>query len=86
MIANVVAAVVIPFLVQLLKMIKLPTKWAPIAAVVLAVIYVAIAKAMGIEGVEYNDAYQLIITALGVSGASVLGYDVVKKLTTPATP
>ena len=80
MLFNVVTAVIIPFLVQLLKMIKLPTKFAPIAAVVLAVVIVAGAKWLGVE-LDFNTMTGLIANALGVAGVSVLGYDLFRQVT-----
>lgn len=83
---NIIATVVIPFVVQGLKMwVKLPAKLAPIVALVLAIVYVAIAKAAGLQA-ELNDVYQAILLAIGIGGASVLGYDVTKKLTEPVKP
>jgi len=81
MILNIVATVAIPFIVQLLKKwLKLSSKFAPIMALVLAVIYVGIAKASGLDA-DVNSVYQAIMLAIGIGGASVLGYDVTKKLT-----
>lgn len=74
---NVIATVVIPFLVQGLKKI-VPTKYAPIAVVVLAVIYVTIARAMNLDP-NLQEVAAMIATVLGVSGVSVLGYDIFKK-------
>ena len=80
MLYNAIAVVVIPFLVQLLKKLKLPVKLAPYAAVVLAVVYIIVAKAAGLPGVELNTALDAITKILGIAGTSVLGYDIVKKI------
>ena len=84
-ILNIIVTVAIPFIVNFLKKWLGGSKFAPIVALVLAVIYVAIAKAMGVEQ-DVNTIYQAILLALGIAGTSVLGYDAVKKLTetTPA--
>lgn len=81
-ILNIIATVAIPFIVQLLKKWLGGNKFAPIIALVLAAIYVAIAQAMGVQQ-DINTVYQAILLAVGIGGASVLGYDIIKKLTTP---
>jgi len=80
---TIVVTVVIPFLVQALKQ-WIPVKFAPIVAVVLAGIYVVIAKMTGNDA-DFNTIYAAILTALGVAGVGVLGYDTVKKLTETKT-
>ena len=75
---DAVATVVIPFLVELLKKVKLPTKWAPFVAVGLALGYVTLAKALGLAGADFQGALAFILKALGIGAISVLGYDVVK--------
>jgi len=81
---NIIATVAIPFVVQALKKwLKLSSKFAPIMALVLAGIYVIIAKIAGVE-TDIKTVYESILLAIGIGGASVLGYDVTKKLTTPS--
>ena len=80
LILKAVAAVVIPFIITLLKKVKLPSKWAPVVAVLLATTYVLIARGAGLDA-DLNTVYAAIASVLGISGASVLGYDLVKKLT-----
>lgn len=75
-----VAVVVIPFIVQLLKKIKLPTKVAPYVAVILAAVYVGVAKALGLASTDFQTVLDFIIKALGIGGVAVLGYDVVKSI------
>jgi hypothetical protein len=82
MIWTIIITVAIPFIVQLLKKIKLPSKFAPIAAMVIAVIFVAVGKWVGLD-LNVKDIYQAILLALGIAGASVLGYDTVTKLMEP---
>lgn len=76
---EVITVVVIPFIVQLLKKIKLPTKVAPIAAFILALIIVAGGNVLGFD-LNIDTIIDAIIKALAISGVSVLGYDTVKKL------
>jgi len=78
---DAIAVIVIPFLVAGLKKIKLPVKFAPIAAFVLALIIVAGGKVAGLD-LNVTTVMEAIIKALAISGISVLGYDTVKKLTT----
>ena len=74
-----ITAIAIPFLINLLKKIKLPTKIAPIAAFILALIIVAGGKVLGFD-LNIDTIIDAIIKALAISGVSVLGYDTVKKL------
>lgn len=75
---EIISAVIIPFIVQLLKKIKLPTRIAPIAAIVLAILAVAGAKLLG-QDLNIQNIYEAILKILGISGMSILGYDVLKK-------
>ena len=75
---EIISAVIIPFVVQFLKKIKLPSRIAPIAAIVLAIIAVAGAKLLG-QDLDINNIYEAILRVLGISGMSILGYDVLKK-------
>lgn len=79
---TIISVVVIPFIVAGLKKLKLPSKWAPIAAFVVALILVSAGKLFGLE-LDVNNIAQAIIAALATAGVSVLGYDAVKKLTEP---
>ena len=76
---EIISAIVIPFVIQLLKKIKLPTKIAPIVAIVLAVIVVAGAKIAGID-LDVKSTMDIILKILGIAGGSVLVYDTAKKL------
>lgn len=78
---NIIVTVAIPFVIELLKKVKLPSKLAPVIAIVLGVVYVVASKFITIPGVEINSIYEGIVTALGISGVSVLGYDIFHKLT-----
>lgn len=75
---EIICAVIIPFVVQLLKKIKLPSRVAPIAAVILAILAVAGAKLFGID-LNIQSTLEAILKVLGISGMSILGYDVLKK-------
>jgi len=77
---EIISAIVIPFVIQLLKKIKLPTKIAPIVAIILAIIVVAGAKIAGID-LDVKSVMDVILKILGIAGGSVLAYDTVKKLT-----
>ena len=79
MVFEAITAAAIPFLINLLKKIKLPTKIAPIAAFVLALIIVAGGNVLGFD-LNIDTIIDAIIKALAISGVSVLGYDTVKKL------
>jgi len=67
-------------IVQLLKKIKLSNKFAPIAVLIVAVILVSAAKALGFE-MDVKTITEAITKAAGVGGATVLAYDQIKKLT-----
>ena len=83
LIYQIVSVVLIPAIVTLLKKIRLPSKWAPVAAFGIALGLVAAAKPFGVD-LDVNTVAQTIITALATAGVAVLGYDTVKKLTEPA--
>jgi hypothetical protein len=74
---NIIVTAVIPFLVQFLKKWLGGNQFAPIIAIALAGLYVVIGKMAGIE-TDINTVYQAILLALGIGGAAVLSYDVVK--------
>ena len=76
---EVITVIAIPFIINLLKKIKLPTKIAPIAAFVLALVIVAGGKILGFD-LNIQTLIDAIIKALAISGVSVLGYDAIKKL------
>jgi len=66
-------------IVQGLKKIKLPTKYAPIVVFILAVIGVAIARVFGIV-TDITTLSALLFKALGIAGATALTYDQIKAL------
>ena len=78
---TIVSTVAIPFIVQLLKMMKMPTKWAPLAAFSVAGLLVGLGKVFGVE-MDVNNLATAILTALATAGVGVLGYDTVKTMTT----
>lgn len=67
-------------IVQLLKLIKLPSKWAPTVCLIVAVILVSVAKALGLE-LDVQTVAEALMKALGIAGVTVLAYDQLKKLT-----
>jgi hypothetical protein len=77
---TIVSTVAIPFIVQLLKAMKLPSKWAPLAAFGVAGLLVGLGKVFGVE-MNVNDMATAILTALATAGVGVLGYDTVRTLT-----
>jgi hypothetical protein len=77
---TIISVVVIPLIVAGLRKLKLPAKWAPVAAFVVASALVALGQVFGLA-LDINTIAQAIIVALGTAGVSVLGYDAVKKLT-----
>mgnify|MGYP001463886201 CR=1 FL=1 len=81
---DMIAVIVIPFLVTLLKKIKLPSKFAPIAAFIIALVIVAGGKVLGYD-LNVTTIAEAIVKALAIAGVSVLGYDTVKKLTETPT-
>ncbi len=78
---EIITVTVIPFIIQLLKKVKLPSKVAPWVALIIAIFAVAISKMVGINA-DVNTVWQAILQALGIAGVSVLGYDIYKKTTT----
>lgn len=76
---SAITAGVIPFIVQFLKKIKLPIKLAPYAAIVIAIIVVAGAKAFTGADLDLVAVIGIVAQALGIAGVSVLGYDIWKK-------
>ena len=56
---TIASTIAIPFVVALLKKIKLPSKWAPLAAFAVAGILVGIGKVFGVEQ-NVNDIAQAI--------------------------
>jgi uncharacterized membrane protein YjjP (DUF1212 family) len=77
---NIVAVVIVPGIVMLLKKINLPSKFAPVAAFFVATILVGIGKLIGIE-LDINSVADAIVKGLLLAGVSVIGYDQVKKIT-----
>lgn len=76
---EIVSIVVIPGIIEALKGLKLSTKYAPIAAVVISAVLVLGAYKLGIL-LDVKNTFDLIATTLGISGISVLGYDIFKKI------
>ncbi len=66
-------------IVQVLKLIKLPSKYAPTVCLVVAVILVAGAKALGMD-LDVNTVADALLKALGIAGVTVLAYDQVRKV------
>jgi len=76
---DIVTVIVIPFIVQLLKKVNLPTKFAPFAAIVIAAIIVGVGGLFGLT-LDVASISDLILRSLGLAGVAVLGYDAVKQL------
>lgn len=77
---DIIAVVVIPLIIELLKKLKLPKAIAPLVALGLAAVYVIVGKQLGLPGTDFQTALDYITKILGISAISVFGYDVVKKL------
>ncbi len=78
-IINIIVSVgVIPFLVNLLKSF-LPNlkRFAPIAAITLAVVYVLVGNLLGLN-IDLSTTIEKVLLALGMAGGSVLSYDTLK--------
>lgn len=69
---EIISAIAVSFVVQLLKKVKLSARLAPIAVVVLVTLLIIITKAT-------TSVSETILKILGISGMSVLGYDMLKK-------
>jgi len=78
---TIVSTVAIPFIVHVLKLMKLPTRWCPLAAFGVAGLLVGLGKVFGVE-MDVNSVAQAILTALVTAGVGVLGYDTVKTMVT----
>ena len=79
---NLISVIVIPFIIGILKKVKLSSKFAPLAAFVIACGLVGVGKLVGIT-LDVNSIADIIIKGLATAGIAVLGYDQVKKLTEP---
>ena len=79
---TIVSTIAVPFIVQLLKAMHLPSRWCPLAAFGTAGILVGLGKVFGVE-MDVTTIAQAILTALVTAGVGVLGYDTVKTLTAP---
>jgi len=77
---TILSVVVIPFVVAGFKKLGLSSKWAPVAAFLVAIVLVGIGTFFGL-GLDVNTIAQAILAGLATAGVSVLGYDTVKKLT-----
>lgn len=69
---EIISAVVISSIVQLLKKIRLSTRLAPIAVIVLVALLIILTKTT-------VSLFEAILKVLSISGISVLGYDILKK-------
>ena len=78
MIYDIIATAVIPFVIQAIKKLKINSRLLPIFAIILAFIYVTIAKLTGLD-TNLQEVSDLIVKALGISGASVLAYDTLNR-------
>jgi hypothetical protein len=83
---RIIVIVLIPFIVEKLKGLKLSKKLIPVMVIVLATCYMVIARIVGLEA-DTNTVLDKILTIFGISGVSVLGYDSFKLITAtkPAT-
>jgi len=79
-IVDIVMVVIVPVVVSGLKKLKLPSKWAPIAATAVALALVAVGKVIGLD-LDVNSIADAIIKGLAIAGVSVLGYDAITELT-----
>ena len=79
-IVDIVMVVIVPVVVSGLKKLKLPSKWAPIAATAVALALVAVGKVIGLD-LDVNSIADAIIKGLAIAGVSVLGYDTITELT-----
>ena len=79
-VVDFIAVVVIPFIIELLKKLKLPVKTAPFVAIALAAAYVGLAKILGLPSADFTNVLEFLMKTLGISAVGVLGYDVVKLL------
>ncbi len=79
-IVNVVIGFLTAGIVQLLKKIKLPAKYAPVIVLVVAGLIVSIARGLGFTP-DLKTVQDALIAALGIGGMTTLAYDQVKKLT-----
>jgi hypothetical protein len=77
---TIVSVVAIPLIVMGLRQLKLPVKWAPVAAFAVAVILVGAGKALGVT-LDVNTIADAILKGLATAGVAVLGYDTVTKIT-----
>lgn len=77
---TIISVLVIPAVIGFLKKIKLPSKYAPVAAFGVATALVGVGKVIGFD-LDVNTLADAIIKGLITAGISVIGYDQVKKLT-----
>lgn len=77
---TIISTILIPAIVWLLRKAKLPAKWCPLAAFVVAGALVGLGKVFGADVGDVNTLAQAILTALTTAGVAVLGYDTVSKL------
>lgn len=79
---NVIIGSLTAIIVQALKKIKLPSKFAPIIVLVVSGIIVSIANALGFTP-DINSIKEALYAAFGIGGGTALIYDQIKKLGEP---
>lgn len=80
---TIISTLVIPVIVMLLKKVKLPAKYAPLAAFAVAIILVGVGQFFKLT-LDIPTVADAILKGLATAGVAVLGYDTVKKLSTDA--
>lgn len=76
---NVIIGALSAIIVQALKKIKMPSKFAPLAVLVVSGAIVAVANALGFTP-DIKSIQDALASALGIGGMTTLVYDQVKKL------
>lgn len=76
---NIVGAVIIPFVVQYAKKLKVSSKVAPYLALLLGIIYAFIISLIG-QTVDAQAIINAILQGLGIGGASIVLYDIKKTI------
>jgi hypothetical protein len=75
---TIISVFLIPAIVMGLRKLKLPSKWAPLAAFGIALVLVGIGQLLGLS-LDITTIADAIIKGLTTAGVAVLGYDAVKK-------
>ena len=78
---TIISTLVIPVIVMLFKKVKLPSKYAPLAAFGAAILLVGVGMVFKLT-LDINTIADAILKGLATAGVAVLGYDTVKKLST----